>query len=218
MKKKIFNFVFVLALLLPLSTLLSACVGDVRYIGVLPNVYEADLHVENDNSVYIYDYSSIKRTESIQGQDYLVWYGKYHCKNKNTLSEVEEEWLCIWNETEGNWDFYEWDNNHWGLRTNAIDLFNIKDTFKAVRETATYMTGVKIKKSDLLNETNEYLEYKWGGKYPDKLKVSNNIYHVCLKHEYNDKNGTYATEEFTKFIFDESTTPIPHIEHFSFGA
>ncbi len=218
MKKKIFSFALVLALLLPLSLLLSACGDDVRYIGVLPETYEADLHVEDDNSIYIHNYSVIRRTENIQGQDYLVYYAQYYQKNKNTLAEVEEEWLCIWNQTAGNWDFYEWDENAWTLKTNAIDLFYIKDTMTAVRETATYMTEVQIKNSDLIKETNEYLEYKWGGKYPDKLKVSNNLYHVCLKHEYNNKDGIYGTEEFTKFIFDESTTAIPHINSFTFNA
>ncbi len=216
MKKKILSFVFVLALFLPLSALLSACASDVRYIGVLPDEYEADLHVENDNLNYVYDYSVIRRIENIQGQDHLVYYAKYHHKNKETLDEVEEEWLLVWNESVGNWDFYEWNGNNWGLRTNSIDLFYIKDTIAAVRDTATYMTGVEIKKSDLINETDDYLEYEWGGKYPDKLKVSNNVYHVCLKHEYNKKEGIYATEEFTKFVFDESTTPIPHIAEFHF--
>ena len=214
MKKCFFVFSLLLVVLLPLGLGLSACsVGTVRYLSVMPNVYEAELH-EVDSTGNTYTYSVIKRSETIDGQTYQIFYGKF----SSSVTDNEEEWFCVWNTDKEEWNNYLWseDDQQW---VKGV----IGSTFDEVQRAATYASytnanGVELKKTDLIKKTDEYLEYNWGGKYPDKLRISNNEYHICLYHAYNNEGEITSYDKFRKFTFDESTTAIPHLEKFSLAA
>lgn len=210
MKRKNFSLILVLAVLIPLSIILSACsLGTVTYVSYMPTIYEAELF-EKKSDDNTYTYSVIKRYETIGDQEYYVFYGKY----ETTVTNTVEEWFCVWNETDAQWDSYLWsvENEQWVKSA-------IGTTFGEVTRVATYFSsgvGVKLKKTDLVRETDDFLEYNWGGIYADCLRVSKNKYRICLYHGYNDKGVFTSYEKFTKFSYDESTTAIPHFDKFSF--
>ncbi len=209
MKKKFLNLFFVLVLMIPLVFLLVGCsVGKVTYTSAMPNIYEADLEIRDADGNLNTQYSVIKRYETVGAQKYLFFYGKYEDLEHNRT----EEWLGVWNDITAKWSYYRWsaDDNEWHSD-------EVGTTFSMVRSVATYMNGVILNKIDLVYELDDYLEYTWGGKYPDTIRISNNVYHVCLYHRYNNKGETIRTEKFTKFIFDDSTTPIPHFQQFNFN-
>jgi len=209
MKKKVLSFVLMVMFVFPFSLMLTGCFGEsITYLSVMPEVYEADLTIVNDYDTY--NYSVIKRTETIEGNDYLIIYDKYSTKNYPSLNQ---EWLRIWNNSTQFWDDYLWNE-----QTSKWEKGTVSNVFSEVNYRATYINGVELKKSDLVKETSEYLEYTWGGKYPDALRISNNEYHICLYHAYNNKGKITGYDEFTKFTYNESATPIPHISNFTFAS
>jgi len=212
MKKQLFIMGLALVVLLPVISLLSACsVGTVKYVSYLPTVYEAELKIM-DSDGNSDTYKVIKRYETIGEQEYYVFYGKY----KTSVMDNSEEWFCVWNETNAEWDSYQWskEDKQW----NQAAIGNLFDEVTRAATFVSYGDGVELNKTDLVNETDEYLEYNWGGTYADRLKISNNDYHICLYHGYNDNGEFTSYDKFKTFIFDESTTPIPHIDKFSFAA
>ena len=190
-----------------MSIVCSACIFGhqmIRYGAMFPDVYEANMTYVSGNTTI--NYVSIKRAETIDGQNCTVHY--LSCTY--VQHESTTEYLLIWKPNATNWDIYYWNTeyNDWRAYTSSTyDITNF--TYNAL-----YMNGVELRKDALVKETSEYLEYTWGHEPADVLRVSNNKYCICLYHGYGGtENVNY--HEFTRFVFDASTTAIPHFAQFS---
>lgn len=176
-----------------------------RYICYYPDVYDSEVViVASDTS------QTINCIKTSVGESRICYYSSL-IRIESSSRESFEENLLVWNETVSNWDKYRYDSgsNSWIITTAYLSYLTDFD------RAAMYCRNVDFRKSDIKNTTPEYISLTWGNGTPDDIRVSNNDYHICLYHSYNGSDVTYY-HEFTRFIFDEVQTPIPHINDFPF--
>lgn len=219
MKKKILSFVFAI-MIMASCFLLSGCLNSYKtYLAVMPtdqhfySTLNYTMKSERDNYDREYNFTVIRKTATVAGQERDVIYVEYSNDDKlNDYYDLNYTLLYVAGKSfylEGN----SWQKDESSLWTRWSTVYGSMSN----SGTYVYMMTEPINGRNFYNkyksaETSEYLEYSFN-RDEETFRISNNIYHILLN--YHLKTSVHEINHNATLVLGESNFAIPYLSTIS---